>query len=317
MQRIATIHTKAKGASKHGSSTAVCTALLVTSLFMSGFNGILASDISLPSFQIVLLRAVIGAAILGAMLIAVHKPLEGPEHKREVVMLAGAGAALGADWLFLFEAYNYAGVGLSTILCYCAPIFVMALSPALFKERFTFVKTLGFLVVVAGAMLVNGAALSNGASAYGIVCGLASAACLATMMILNKKVTHVRGVEKVLVEIASAAAVVAVYTAMVKGVTISNIVASVLPSDVIPIVLIGMSTAFGNYLYLKGVDGLPVQSVAVLGYIEPLSAVMLSAALLGEALLPLQLAGGACIVCGALASEVLGARKLRKARAAR
>lgn len=299
---------------RHMSAGAIATAMLVASLVMAGFNGILASAISLPSFEIVLLRASLGAAILGIMLAASRKPLQVLRYKKEGLFLVLAGAALAADWLFLFEAYEYAGVGMSTILCYCAPIIVMVLSPVLFREKLTPVKVAGFAVVVAGAMLVNGVALQGGASIHGILCGLASAACFAAMMILNKKVEHVGGVEKVFVEIAASAVVVCVYVVFAKGITL-DAVFSVANLTALPVAALGVSTALGNYLYLKAMGSLSVQSVAVLGYIEPLSAVALSAVVLGEALLPLQLAGAAFIILGALASELQGARASKKAAA--
>jgi len=71
----------------------------------------------------------------------------------------------------------------------------------------------------------------------------------------------------------------------------------------IPIVLLGISTALGNFLYLKALDVLPAQSASVLGYAEPLSAVAFGAVFLGETLAPLQVLGAACIIGGALLSE--------------
>ena len=292
-----------KAAAARVSAQSVATIMLMTSLIMAGGNGVLASAVSLPSYQIVLLRAVLAAVILGVMLVASRKPSVALAHKGELGMLVGAGVALGADWLFLFEAYAYAGVGLATILCYCAPIIVMALSPFLFGERFTVPKVIGFVVVFAGAFLVNSSALQGGASLYGITCGLASAVCLALMMMLSKKAVHVVGLEKVFIEIAAAAAVVAVYAVLVRGVGF-DMLAGIDVYQAIPIVLLGISTALGNFLYLKALDVLPAQSASVLGYAEPLSAVAFGAVFLGETLAPLQVLGAACIIGGALLSEL-------------
>lgn len=103
------------------------------------------------------------------MLFASRKPLQARTYKRDALMLAGAGVALGADWPFLFEAYNYAGVGVSTILCYCALIIVMALSPLLFGEIFTPTKIAGFVVVVAGAAFVNASAVVRSSNSCSLV----------------------------------------------------------------------------------------------------------------------------------------------------
>lgn len=287
------------------SAGTVATLVLLASLVIAGSNGVLASAVSLPSYQIVLLRATMAAAILGVMLIFSRKPSAALVYKRELAMLVGAGIALGADWLFLFEAYVYAGVGLSTILCYCAPIIVMALSPLVFGEKFTAPKLVGFAVVVVGAFLVNSSALQGGASLYGIACGLASAICLALMIMLSKKVVHVVGLEKVFIEIASAAFVVGLYAALVKGIAL-DMLAGIDAYQAVPLVLLGISTALSNFMYLKALDTVPAQSASVLGYAEPLSAVIFGAVFLGETLAPLQVVGAACIVGGAAISELLG-----------
>lgn len=61
-----------------------------------------------------------------------------------------------------------------------------------------------------------------------------------------------------------------------------------------------VNTGIGCLLYFSAVAKLPVQTVAVVGYLEPLSAVVFSAALLGEAITPVRLMGAALIIGGAL-----------------
>jgi drug/metabolite transporter (DMT)-like permease len=179
----------------------------------------------------------------------------------------------------------------------------MALSPLVFRERFTTPKLVGFSVVVLGAVLINGSSLRGGAAPYGIACGLASAVCFAAMMMFSKKADHVAGLEKVFIEIASAAAMVGIYALAVKGVSLGAVL-RIPSSDVLPIALLGISTALSNYLYLKALGAISAQNVAVLGYIEPLSAAALGAVFLGETMLPLQMAGASCIVLGAIISQL-------------
>ncbi len=52
-----------------------------------------------------------------------------------------------------------------------------------------------------------------------------------------------------------------------------------------------MNTGLGCYLYFSSIGRLSVQSVAVLGYLEPFSAVVLSAVLLREGMSLLRLLG--------------------------
>lgn len=57
---------------------------------------------------------------------------------------------------------------------------------------------------------------------------------------------------------------------------------------------------------LFSVGRLPVQTVAVFGYLEPLSAVAFAVLILKEIMLPLQIIGAILIIGGAIFSEFLG-----------
>ena len=67
-----------------------------------------------------------------------------------------------------------------------------------------------------------------------------------------------------------------------------------------------LNTGIGCYFYFSSIGKLPVQSVAVCGYLEPLSAVAFSVLLLHENLLPVQLIGAVLIIGGAVFSERSG-----------
>ena len=73
----------------------------------------------------------------------------------------------------------------------------------------------------------------------------------------------------------------------------------------------GIASAF--CYALMAVAKLPVQTVAVVGYLEPLSAVVFSAVLLGEAMTPVRLMGAALIIGGALFCELADKRAGAKA----
>ena len=79
--------------------------------------------------------------------------------------------------------------------------------------------------------------------------------------------------------------------------------------DVLFVLLSGVcSTGLGSYLYFSSIPRLPVREVSVLGYVEPLSALVFSAVLLGERLLPAQLLGAGLILGGTLVMELFRAK---------
>ena len=286
---------------------AIAAVMFLASLFIFGSNGIVADGVALTSSQIVFFRMLLGAGVLVVAFVALRRKITVFGDKREFALLIGGGAAAACELLFLYEAYQHAGVALSTILCYLAPIVVMALSPILFHARLTAFKGMSFAVVATGCLLINATALGNGVSAMGILCGLGAAAGMSFMIILNKKVSRTPELERALIQMLSAAAVCTIYIMATEGLPATFAAATAVGAWP-AIAVIGLLGGISNLLYFTAIGRLPVQSVAVFGYLEPLSAVLMSVFILGESMMPLQIIGAVCIIGGALASETLGNR---------
>lgn len=277
----------------------------VFSVLLFGTNGIVASRIALPSYDIVLLRTLVGGALLLAIFRATGRRFTLRGNPRELVFAAASGIAMGASWMFLYEAYQQVGVSVATLVYYCGPVLVMALSPLLFRERLTGRKVLGFAAVLCGGALVNGQVLSAGGSGWGIACGVLSAVTYAGMVICNKKAGKITGLENAVLQLLFGFAAVAVWVGFRHG-----LLFAVDAGDWLPILLLGLvNTGFGCYLYFSSIDALPVQTVAVCGYLEPLSAVFLSVLLLRETLRPAQVLGAALILGGAVFCELSASRR--------
>ena len=87
----------------------------------------------------------------------------------------------------------------------------MALAPILFHEKLTLHKCLGFLVVLVGVFLINGQAAQEGKTLWGLFCGGMSAVMYAVLVIANKKVTHIVGMENVLYQLLFSTVTVAIF----------------------------------------------------------------------------------------------------------
>ena len=282
----------------------------LAALLLFGSNGIIAAAIALPSSDIVLLRTFLGALSLVTVLaITQRHKLQAPSRPREAAALLLSGAALGASWIFLFRAYQTIGVGVSSLLYYCGPIIVMALSPLIFGEKLTGGKIAGFIAVACGAFLIAAQGLGGNMPIAGIVCGIASAFCYALMVIASKGAPHIEGLENSTLQVSAAFVTALILTLFTQGA----------PSFLSPSIAAGIdwlgivNTGIGCLLYFSAVAKLPVQTVAVVGYLEPLSAVVFSAVLLGEAITPVRLMGAALIIGGALFCELVGKRADTKA----
>lgn len=125
-------------------------------LLLFGLNGIVASHVALSSYEIVFLRTMIGSGLLICVFLLSKGRFHWKGQKKDMVFIVLSGTAMGASWMFLYEAYQQIGVSFASLLYYCGPVIVMILSPLLFKERLTMPKVVGFLIVLIGITLVNG-----------------------------------------------------------------------------------------------------------------------------------------------------------------
>jgi drug/metabolite transporter (DMT)-like permease len=274
----------------------------IFSLLLFGFNGIVASWIDLSSYEIVLMRTLLGSIFLGVLFCATKQKFTFYRHKKEFAFLCVSGLAMGTSWMFLYEAYAQLGVSVASLCYYCGPVIVMAFAPLVFHEKLTAPKLLGFAAVLCGVWLVNGKAAPGSISHWGILCGLLSAATYAVMVIFNKNAKSISGLENSLWQLAIAFVTVGTFVLAKEGFTLH-----VAPGSILPILVLGLlNTGVGCYLYFSSIGALPVQTVAVCGYIEPLSAVLFSVLFLKEKLLPLQILGAVLILGGALTAECWG-----------
>lgn len=128
----------------------------LVALLLFGSNGIVASYIDLNSYEIVLLRTLIGSLLLIGIFFLGRGKLTFYKSKRDFAFLAVSGVAMGTSWMFLYEAYSQIGVSIASLCYYCGPVIVMILSPLVFKEKLTATKIIGFLAVLIDIFLVNG-----------------------------------------------------------------------------------------------------------------------------------------------------------------
>lgn len=289
----------------------------IAAAVMFGCAGIVASALPLTSSQACLMRLLVGTLAMGAIFLVTGQKMPRAVPGREYLFVALSGVCLGLCMTMLFEAYRLLGVGLGAILAACAPIITMALSPVLFHEHLRPIAIAGFAVVVGGIVLLNLSALAGSVSLVGIALGLGAAAATAGMVVLNKLAPRISGVPCTAIQLTAALGVAA--TAALFGDGFSFIAA--IPAASWPLIVAfgAVFTALAYFLYYRAIDQLPLQTVSVCAYVEPLTAVLAGAALLGEMMTPLQIFGALCVVGGALIGEVhfkLPAAQRRRARRA-
>lgn len=265
-----------------------------------GTNGLIVANISLGSAEIVLMRTFLGSLFLLAIVL-VKRSFSFADLKADLIPATIGGAALGLNWVLLFSAYRSAGVGLSTLTYYCGPIIVLALSPVLFKEKLTWNKLLAIAAVAVGMFCITGDIEPGSDVQTGILFGGGAALLYASLIVANKRVKRLSGLNCAMYELIVAFFVVLIYLLA------SNVKLPVVPAaeDIVWVLVIGLvNTGLAYYLYFSSLQKLPGQTVALVCYIDPLTALLVSGAFLGEKLLGVQIAGAVLILGGACLGEL-------------
>ncbi len=272
----------------------------VIAMLIFGSIGIFVKFISVPSVQIVQYRTIFGSICLLLYMLIKRQKFNFSEIKNNALPLVIAGVSIGTSWVFLFEAYKQTSVGLATIVYYCAPILVFFLAPVIFKERITKVQMAAIMFAVVGMILVNIMEFSSGGSSA-VTCALISAVLYAVIMIDNKFIKNMNGIESTVIQLMIAAVVMTVYCL----VSLGEVLYMPSAADLFYLLVVGIfHTGVAMALYISNLQNLSPQNIAILSYIDPASALLFSFVILGETLVWYQLVGGILIFGGALLAQM-------------
>ena len=277
---------------------------VLLSMVIYGSIGVFVRLIPLPSALIAMLRGAIGAPFLLLLLALKREKVDRQSIRPALPRLCLTGALLGVNWILLFESYRYTTVATATLCYYLAPILLVAASPFVFREKMTLRKLLCILAALAGMLFVSGAA-ENGLPALselrGVLLALAAAVLYATIVIENKRLHGLRPYDRTIVQLAVSALVLLPYNLAAGNLPVP----AVSPTVLLLLLIVGVvHTGLAYALYFGSMEDLPSQSLAILSYLDPVVAVLLSALVLREPIGPYQILGAVLILGAALICEL-------------
>ena len=142
----------------------------------------------------------------------------------------------------------------------------------------------------------------TGGNPHGILLGLGAAVFYSAVVILNKKTGGTDPYRKTTVQLLSAGAVMIPYV-LLTGAGFGADEFSV--TAVLLLLVMGfIHTGIAYLLYFGSMDGLRVQSIAILSYVDPVSALLFSALFLKEPLHPAGILGALLVIGSAVLSEI-------------
>jgi len=260
-------------------------------------------NIAVSSAELALYRAVMATALLGSYFLLTGQRIGFRGIRKELPLLLLSGVAMGFNWILLFEAYRYTTVSVATLSYYFAPVIVTVACPVLFREKMGGKQWLCFAASTLGIVLITGVGDLSGSSTHGIgiAFGIGAAVLYATVVLLNKFIKGVAGMQRTFLQFVAAAAVLLPYVAATCGFTVGALDAG----GWVNLLIVGLvHTGITYCMYFSALKELPGQEAAILSYIDPLVAVAVSVFVLGETLTVMQLIGGALILGFTLYNEI-------------
>ena len=196
-----------------------------------------------------------------------------------------AGSMLVSSLQFLI-LYRYAAVKTAVLLGNLLAILLVGMA---FIAVGTFVSSLAENQLAAAVGTI------------GILFGLGAAVFYASVVLINKFIRNVDGIHRTLLQFLAAVVTLIPYVALSGGVTLGGMNAS----GWICLFIVGLVHTGVTYcLYFSSLRELPGQKAAILSYIDPLVAVLISVTVLGEAMTLPQVLGGVLILGFTLWNEI-------------
>lgn len=276
--------------------------MMIFSMVIFGTLGVFVRNIPVSSGELALYRAILAALLIAVYLGITKQKIPFANIKKEVPLLLASGVAMGVNWIFLFQAYKYTTVSLATLSYYFAPVIVTVACPFLFKEKLTGKQIICFLMSTAGLIMITGIGkIGSNTDFIGILWGLGAAFFYAVVILLNKFIKGVEGIHRTFLQFLSAIVILIPYVAVTGGVTLGQLHTV----GWINLLIVGLlHTGITYCLYFSALKELPGQKAAILSYIDPLVAVVISVTVLGESMTVWQAVGGLLILGFTLWNEV-------------
>lgn len=283
---------------------------LLTAMLIWGSLGLFVKNIALSSPELAFFRALLGCLFLCLVGLASRKPISKEAIRQMLPLLILSGAAISINWIFLFQAYKYTTVPIATLSYYFAPVFIILISPLFFKERLTASRLLCVFIAMLGLglILLSGQAGQYAGSSItiGIGYGILAAAFYAAVVVINKFLRGLSGYETTLIQLTTAVLILGVYIAFSGGFHLAGMTSV----GWLFVVIVGIfHTGVAFLLFFSAIPQLSSQSLALLSYVDPISAMIFAAIFLHEGLTPIQLLGGVLVLGAACFSEWQSARR--------
>ena len=236
----------------------------------------------LSSLEIGTLRTLMGVLITGVYLFLRHRSLLKIRLKDLWCFLGTGIVSLFFMNLTYFTAMKHTSLAVAGVLLYTAPIFVMLLSAALFREKITRKKLLALALAFFGCVLVSGLGSDSRVSLPGLLFGLGAGISYSMYSIFGRYAIR-RGYGSWTMTFYTFLFCSVLNVFLCDWQLVLPVAAE--PAELLWIGALGLVTAFGPYvLYSLGLESMDNGRASILASIEPVVAAVISVVVFREAL---------------------------------
>ena len=251
---------------------------MALAMALSGTIGLFVIESGLPVELVVLSRCVIGALALGLWITARREWMT--LARGDLLWMAVGGMALVINWVALFHAYAFAGIGIATVVYHVQPFFLVLVS-ALGGEVIGWRRVPFMVLALAGVVLSSGVvhemqvaqtAASHGqAVVYGVLLSLLAAALYTLTVVATRRVKQVPPAQTAMLQMTAGGAVLAVWALpMLLGAVAWRSTSVPLAQTLACIATLGLVHTAVMYVLMYGAfQRLGAAAIAILSFIYP------------------------------------------------
>ena len=270
------------------------------SVVIYGTIGFFLHFINCSSEFVVLCRGVFGSLFILIVLFLKKEKINLKAIKNNILLLVVSGACLGFNWVFLFAGYRHA-VALTSLCNYFAPILIIIISALFLNEKPNKKQLLCVIAAFIGIIFVSGVFDEKGSiDLICIIYGLLACLGFVGLVLCNRRLKNIKPLEKTVSQLLVSACVVLPYVAINNSFPHNLDISSILL-----LIMMGfVHTGLAYILYFSTISVLPVQTVAILGYVEPVLSVLIGALVFNEHMSIFGIVGAVLIIGSAICNEI-------------
>lgn len=255
----------------------------------------------LTANSVLVYRFGIAAVILGVILAVQRKSFAVSRH--ELKILACLGVLMGLSSSSLYISFNYMDVGIASTLLFVYPIMVAVIMATMFHEKVTATTVISIALCICGILMLNRTGDGASLSAIGVALVMVSSLTYAVyIVIVNKSTLRMSSIKLTFyVLLFGVLTILALNTAMGE----STQALTTVGQWIYALQLAVVPTVLSLILMVVAVHNIGSTPTAIMGAIEPITAVAIGVLLFGESFTP-QLALGIVLILSAVLLIICG-----------